>query len=85
GETFVRPPQNPPVPFPYNPPPSNLPKTRFSPSFLQKSEFGSFALRVRFLAIFRRLSGWLKISALVCTRTPLSPSSLFRMPWRQLA
>ncbi|CAN0904130.1 hypothetical protein LINGRAHAP2_LOCUS22918, partial [Linum grandiflorum] len=83
--TSIKPPQNPPVPFPYNPPPSNLSKTRFSPSFLQKSEFGSFALRVRFLAIFRRFSGWLNISALVCTKTPLSPSSLFRMTWRQLA
>ncbi|CAN0875035.1 hypothetical protein LINGRAHAP2_LOCUS10592, partial [Linum grandiflorum] len=84
-QTSIKPPQNPPVPFPYNPPPSNPPKTRFSPSFLQKSEFESFALRVHFLAIFRRLSGWLKISALVCTWTPLSTSTLFRMPWRQLA
>ncbi|CAN0912238.1 hypothetical protein LINGRAPRIM_LOCUS778, partial [Linum grandiflorum] len=64
AETSIKPPPNLPNTLLYNLEPSNHPQTRFSSSFLQKSEFGSFALRVRFLAIFRRFSGWLNISDL---------------------
>ncbi|CAN0829786.1 hypothetical protein LINGRAPRIM_LOCUS3053, partial [Linum grandiflorum] len=65
----IQPPLDLPNTLLYNLQPSNHPQTRFSPSFLQKFEFESFALRVQFLAIFCRFSGWLNISALVCIKT----------------